>query len=260
MKLAASSSILRGMAVGGQPRTLRPSRTKPVLAAVASAPAVDERAADDDTRALLAAQQADAERRGYAEGYARGHAQGVESGTARGIENARAGVDDAVRRATESSAAEAAARRREADAAMAALRERVRVIEHEFERAAAARLDALEHDAMALAFEAVCRIVGEGEDRAVRVRDLIGAATRRLAGATLLRVRVHPDDLAALNDANAGEDRSAAAASRSAVVEWIADRTIDSPGCIVESNRGSIDARLDLQLARLRDVWRGVGQ
>lgn len=271
MKTAAGTSVLRGIAVNGQPRSLRPPRTHPALASIASTSIADN-TPSDPAAALLAARHADAERRGYAAGYAHGHAQGVESGSARGLEDAEARVADAIVAANETLAAAAAAKQRDADAASAAQRDRIRAIAHDLERAAADRIGALAGDAVELAFEAVCRIVGEGEDRAERVRDLVGVATRRLAGATLLRVRIHPDDLAIVGEARRGAtsgeasgaadggSRGSPAGRNGAVIEWIADPGVDSPGCIVESDRGSIDARLGMQLARLRDVWSRVAR
>lgn len=72
------------------------------------------------------------------------------------------------------------------------------------------------------------------------------AAARARSGVVLLRV--HPDDLTALQSA-----RPALAARLAAAVELrlVADPAVGRTGCIVETPAGRLDARLETQLAAL---------
>jgi type III secretion protein L len=63
------------------------------------------------------------------------------------------------------------------------------------------------------------------------------------------RLRVHPEDLAALELARAA---LAARLGDHAVLELVADEGVERYGCIVETSVGRVDARLATQLAALR--------
>jgi flagellar biosynthesis/type III secretory pathway protein FliH len=62
-----------------------------------------------------------------------------------------------------------------------------------------------------------------------------------------VRVRIHPDDLAAV------EERRAALMARAPIValELVADETVGRAGCVIETAQGRVDARLATQLAAL---------
>jgi flagellar biosynthesis/type III secretory pathway protein FliH len=80
------------------------------------------------------------------------------------------------------------------------------------------------------------------------------AAARARSGLVLLRV--HPDDLTAINAA-----RPALAARIAAAVELraIADPAVGRGGCVVETPAGRLDARLETQLAALEQAVFGPG-
>lgn len=113
---------------------------------------------------------------------------------------------------------------------------------------------ALLDDALCLAHEATVRFVGEAATaadadlRRDRLRSLIDhAAAAELDGRALVRVRVHPDDLALLGD---GDGRA-----------WnaVADGGVERGGCRLDTAHGSLDARLAIRLERLRSAWCAEG-
>jgi flagellar biosynthesis/type III secretory pathway protein FliH len=74
-------------------------------------------------------------------------------------------------------------------------------------------------------------------------------------GAGTVRVRVHPDDLPAV------EARREALATRApaAALELVADETVGRSGCVIETPQGRVDARLETQLAALERALAGRG-
>jgi flagellar assembly protein FliH/type III secretion protein L len=63
-----------------------------------------------------------------------------------------------------------------------------------------------------------------------------------------VRVRVHPDDAAAVA---ARRDALVSRAPRAAVLEIVKDETVGRHGCVIETPVGRVDARLETQLAAL---------
>lgn len=116
-------------------------------------------------------------------------------------------------------------------------------------------LDAVTPAAIALARKMAEKIVG-------RAVELDPAALADIAAEALgscraddgaVRVRVHPDDLPAIE---ARRDRLAARVPATAV-ELISDPSVGRAGCVIDTPRGRIDARLDTQLAALERAARG---
>lgn len=241
---APAPNVLRGVTLDPQPRALQ------------RVPARGERSAtkpgdvEPNPATSLAARAAEAERRGHAEGLARGREEGRRLGVADGMAEAKSRVDAAIREAGEAAERDAARRRALADGAVEAKLAALARVQAELAGAAEARLAALESDAVELAFAAVCRIVGDDAERHALVRDLVATALRGRGRGRLLRVRVAPADFAALQSTAPTDPRG-----HEAPVEWVADAALGSPGCIVESDSGELDARLETQLARLRELW-----
>jgi flagellar biosynthesis/type III secretory pathway protein FliH len=151
-------------------------------------------------------------------------------------ERARAAHDEAVRTGREEGRAEGAA---EIAALLAAARvqaERLR--------------EAATPTAIALAVKMAEQIVG----RAVTLAPELMA---EIAGAALaacrprgdwVRVRVHPDDAAAVT---ARRQALAERAPTAASLEIVADESVGRFGCVIETTVGRVDARLETQLAAL---------
>jgi type III secretion protein L len=126
-------------------------------------------------------------------------------------------------------------------------------------RTEAARLtDAAGPAAIALATKMAEKIVGRAVALAPEtMADIAGEALGACRpGAGAVRVRVHPDDLGAV------EARRAALAARApaAALELVADETVGRSGCVIETPQGRVDARLETQLAALERALTGGGR
>ena len=97
--------------------------------------------------------------------------------------------------------------------------------------------------AVALAPETMAEIAGEAL-----------AACR--PGAGTVRVRIHPDDLPAVEARRA----ALAAGAPTATLELIADETVGRHGCVIETPQGRVDARLETQLAALERALTAGGR
>ncbi|HXT94971.1 MAG TPA: FliH/SctL family protein [Polyangia bacterium] len=123
-------------------------------------------------------------------------------------------------------------------------------------RAEAARIvEAAEPLALAVAARMAEKIVGRAVALAPEtMAEIAGealAACRPGSGA--VRVRVHPDDLPAV------ETRRAALTARApaAALELVADEAVGRHGCVIETPQGRLDARLETQLAALERALLG---
>lgn len=150
----------------------------------------------------------------------------------------------------------------EAHAEASVLRERARAegrTEGRAELAAAELAFATERDRQlaadaAAAVDAVLRVASHLAGEALvaepaRIASLVHHELERIRGAARVRVRVHPGDRAALEHAcaeRAGDDRL----PRAIRVE--PDASIARGGCVVESDVGTLDARLEVRIEALR--------
>lgn len=154
-------------------------------------------------------------------------------------------VQDATREAAQIRAEAAAAGHREGDARAAAT----------LARAAAARDEALartEGDVREIALAAAARIVeGHVALGGAEVAAIVTAALERARRARQVRVRLCPDDAAAL--AALPEPVLPAA------VVIAPDPSLSRGDCVVESDLGTIDARVGTKLDALRDALRNAG-
>ena len=188
---------------------------------------------------------------GYADGFELGRREGRIDGEAEGQRTANARCEAALQRSLD-------ANRRDADRADESSRVDRAAFAHRFEQllegfqcAAAERLRLLEDDAVALAFEAVCRLIGQGHGQSGQLAASIAVAMGPLNERPVLRVRIRPDGLALLASSSQGRSLTEAFSS----VEWLADPRIEGDGCILDNALGSIDARMETQLGRLRQSW-----
>ena len=124
-------------------------------------------------------------------------------------------------------------------------------------RAEAARaLAAVTPTAIALAAKMAEKIVG----RAVALDEGVLADIAAEALATCrtdvaaLRIRVHPDQIAAIQQRR---DRLAARAP-GAAIDVVADEAVGLHGCVIDTPRGRVDARLETQLAALERALAGA--
>jgi flagellar assembly protein FliH len=141
-----------------------------------------------------------------------------------------------------------AAGREESQQAFAAELARVRSIAGKLSESLAAGIGGMEDLAVAIAFEAVCKILGE----AAMTQDGVRAQVRQAAAHAINKehvvVRLHAADLSALRATGALN----AILPPGKAVSWVADDSIELGGCLVETDGGTLDARLETQLERMR--------
>jgi flagellar assembly protein FliH len=112
--------------------------------------------------------------------------------------------------------------------------------------------------ALVLARKMAEKIVGRAVDLDPSILgEIVGqalTASRARGGAVVLRV--HPDDLGAIEQTRAQWLRRIAA---TASVRLVADASVGRAGCVVETPVGRLDARLQTQLDALERSLRGAG-
>jgi flagellar assembly protein FliH len=155
-----------------------------------------------------------------------------EMGRQRGLQEGRAAGSEEVRRSAEAELA------------------RIRSVAGKLQEAVESGVRGIENVAVEIAFEAVCKMLGSAAVSRDGIRALVQQATARAAAAERVNVRLHPGDLAALQASGSLEDALASGAR----VAWVGDASIELGGCVVETDGGTLDARLETQLERLRAV------
>ena len=109
----------------------------------------------------------------------------------------------------------------------------------------------LEDAAVEIVFESLARLLGQAFSSslgvAAAVREVID---QHAAGQKSLAVRMAPSDLQLLGETGLSAIRSGLRAD----VQFEADERIQPGGCLIDMPSGSLDARLDLQLERLKQA------
>lgn len=125
---------------------------------------------------------------------------------------------------------------------------RVHVLLDELCRQQAVRADECEDVLVAIAFAAVCKMLGQRAVDVDGVRTLIRQAGAELCDAEV-RVRLHPDDHALLADCEHALPSG---------FTLVADDSVALGGCMLDSTGGTLDARLETQLAELAALLRAT--
>jgi flagellar assembly protein FliH len=242
--------LLRGLAVHAQPRVLaRPHRPAP---AAPTAAAIVQATVPIDTPAP--AQPARMLEEAFDAARAQGLQEGREAGLQLGLKDAQARLDEA----TEAAKAAAAAQIERESARLAKQWAdrfaRLDAVVKTFEIQLPQQWARLEVDAVELAFEVACRVLGDAAGRRQLVEDMVAQAMSALRGQPL-RVRLSAVDLA-LIDTSAADGLSLR--ERHAGVEWIADPDVQTGGCLIDGDGGTLDARLEVQLQRLLQHWKAA--
>lgn len=126
--------------------------------------------------------------------------------------------------------------------------DRVRSIADKLQDAMTSNIKGMEDIAVSIAFEAVCKMLGETAVTREGVQALVRQAATHAANTEKVVVRLHPADLAALRDTGALDTSLASGVAAS----WVADDAITLGGCVLETDSGELDARLETQVDRLR--------
>lgn len=183
----------------------------------------------------------------------RARAEGFEAGLKEGRAEAQRRLEEAIQAAQATAHAEAQAMlRKEAERLTQQWQERAARLEALPDAVSAAvreHLDHLEREAVGLAFEALCRLLGAQAGRRETLEALVAQALSQVRTRPL-RIRLDPADLALLADAGATSRRSA-----HPELQWIADPAVGAAGCVIEAEAGDLDASLRTQLDRLLRGW-----
>lgn len=147
-----------------------------------------------------------------------------ELGRQRGLQEGRAAGAEEVHRSAEAELA------------------RIRAIATGLQGALDTGIRGIEDVAVAIAFEAVCKMLGSAAASPDGIRALVREAVTHAAGARQVTVRLHQADLATLRAAGGVESAA----------KWVEDKSVELGGCVVETDGGTLDARLETQVERLR--------
>jgi flagellar assembly protein FliH len=182
---------------------------------------------------------------------ARGHQEGYDAGVREGLKEAQRQVAEHLEAQVAKLEAQAQAHVDQLNQEHSERIQRLDQLLNGLEAAVGSRLDQLEPQAAALAFEAVCKLLGPQAAHADALAALIQQAARQIRNGTLLSIKLHPADLAVL----AGRAERPALEQRHPGVQWEADARATRGTCTLVTDRGALDAGLFTQLERLREVW-----
>ncbi len=189
--------------------------------------------AREKAAAVLAAAGEEAARlrkEAYDEGFRQGLAAGEASGEAAGLARARGAVEDAAA---------------EAERIVALARQQ-----------AAAALAAAERQVVELALAVAGKIMArEAAGDPAQVLPLVKAALNRVQEEEQVTVRVHPG---CYEQVLAARPELQAVLSSAAALAVVADATLQAGDCIVETPYGTVDARVDTQLALVKAALRDM--
>lgn len=118
------------------------------------------------------------------------------------------------------------------------------------ERTKAESESRLAEEAVAIAFESVVKILGRRQASHQAIAEVVEQTRRASSGAEPMVVRVSPDDYEAL----LVEPVLIELEDQRGAIRLVEDPRVMLGGCIVESSRGTLDARLETQIERLKSV------
>lgn len=177
--------------------------------------------------------------RGRAEGFGQGLGAGRDEGLRKGLQEAaeqgRARVEQAVLEATQS---------------VRAMQEQLYRLEAALRPAFAACMSAAEDELVALCYETLCSILGAQALQPAVVQAHVQHVLSRAAGAQSIALHLHPQDAELLASCAAGVDDPTAAAR----IRCVPDPEVQLGGCIVRSEGGGLDARLETALLACKDA------
>lgn len=105
-----------------------------------------------------------------------------------------------------------------------------------------------EEDAIAVAFEAVCNLLSESASSKDVLERLVQKTLSEWQGRAPFALHLHPDDFELMRDSDgyspvSGERRA---------FKMMPDSRIEIGGCVLQSDEGGLDARLEVQLENLK--------
>jgi len=97
---------------------------------------------------------------------------------------------------------------------------------------------------VSIVFESVCKIVGDALTTKDGVAAVVREAINRTRGKSALVIRVNPFDLELIEES--------AAFGIASEADWRGDDSVTMGGCMIDSEYGTLDARIDVQLNQLK--------
>lgn len=125
---------------------------------------------------------------------------------------------------------------------------RIRSIADRLQEAVETGFNGVEDMAVAIAFEALCKMLGNTAVTPEGVQALVRQAAAHAINNEKVVVRLHAGDLSVLRAVGALD----ATLPSGAAVSWVADKAVELGGCVVETDGGELDARLETQIEKLR--------
>jgi len=225
-----------------------PERERPVVAAVVAAPSPEQvlaakfedgfnaglRQAAAQADSQLAAAQAAAQAAGE-----EGRRSGFEQGYAQGLQQAREKVSEELRQLRAQAQEESQAALSDKLQALGQLMESLKQRNQQLVASA-------EDDLVALAHEAICRILGQRAAAPEVVANMVRLLLAQHERSAKVKIHVHPMDAEALREVQV------------AGCDWVADENVQLGGVLLRSSQGDLDARLEVQLEELRRTLRRV--
>lgn len=168
----------------------------------------------------------------YAEGYDNGFEEGQRTGWGAGHDE---GLRDGLQKGRE-----------DADAAARVQADALEALGAAITEACTQRRAAIEAGAIEIAYAAVLRLIGQSAGERTVVADIVRCVLEQLQDRTLLSVRVSPADHALLQQGAHGLNLGGAL--------LVADERVELGGCIIDTDAGSLDGRLETQLSELKTL------
>ena len=163
---------------------------------------------------------------GHDSGYKEGYKEGYECGLSAGEEEGRLSGES------------------EGRAAYTAGLQQLEQLAQSLNQTVEQSLDEAEEMMVSIVFESVCKIIGDALATREGIVSVVQEALRRTRGKSALVIRVNPLDLDLIEES--------AAFGIASEADWRADETVPMGGCIVESEYGTLDARIETQLNQLK--------
>lgn len=182
---------------------------------------------------------------------ARGHQEGYEAGVREGLKDAQRQITELLEAQVAKLEAQAHAQLDKQTQEHAQRIERMDQLLDSLESAVTARLSELEPQAVALAFEALCKLLGQPSTHADTLAGFVQHGVHQIRHGALLSIKLHPADLALL----AQHPDRATLEQRHPGMQWEADAKAARGNCTLVTDRGNLDVGLFTQLQRLRELW-----
>ena len=107
-----------------------------------------------------------------------------------------------------------------------------------------------EKEILDLAFEIAGKILGhEIKERPKSIAEIVHTALLQVVDCQKITVRANPNDLSYLQNLRAD---LAGKLSQDARIELISDASVEAGGCVIDTEKGSLDARIDSQLETMK--------